>query len=241
MYCRKGFDIARIKQNAPSEFNETLGEECYLVSLSEVSEKEIQQQVEEEIAVAERAARKKANSKSGKKKDDEEGDDPVVMDLLSDDEEPAAPKLEDTDDSKLTKEQLKRKRAEERKAVAEEKKRQKMEEQATKAAVRICLARNNKAMKLATASSPQLVHAMEELSIQVNVSINKGTITAVEKDTAADLMTLMREWKHACTNLLEKYSKDPGDDMELPFDSAKMLQEKLKAAKNLVAQLKKNR
>lgn len=187
--------------------------------------------MEEEIAVAERAARKKANSKSGKKKADEEGDDPVVMDLLSDDEEPAAPKLEDTDDSKLTKEQLKRKRAEERKAVAEEKKRQKMEEQATKAAVRICLARNNKAMKLATASSPQLVHAMEE----------QGTITAVEKDTAADLMTLMREWKHACTNLLEKYSKDPGDDMELPFDSAKMLQEKLKAAKNLVAQLKKNR
>lgn len=221
------------------EFNETLGEDCYLVALSEVSEKEVHQRVEEEIAVAERDVRKKGtNSKRSNKQVEAQGSDPVV-DLMSEDE--VEPKQEDTEEKSLTKDQLKRKRAEEKKALAEDKKRQKQEELATEAAVRVVLAKNNKAMKLATSASPQLLATMEELSIQVNASISKGTITQLEKDTAADLMKLMREWKHACATLLEQHSADPAGDMELPFDSAKMVQDKLKAAKNLVAQLRKNK
>ena len=239
--CRKGFDTDRIKSNAPVEFNETLGEDCYLVALTEVSEKEIHQRVEEEIAVAERAMRKKAtNSKRSSKQAEAEGSDPVV-DLLSEDEVESGPKQEEAEEKSLTKEQLKRKRADEKKALAEDKKRQKQEEMATKAAVRVVLAKNNKAMKLATSASPQLLATMEELSIQVNASISKGTITQLEKDTAADLMKLMREWKHACATPLEQHGADPAGDMELPFDSAKMVQDKLKAAKNLVAQLRKNK
>ena len=70
--------MEKIQANAPQEYNEVLGETCYLLPLTKVTESEIYQQVDEELLQAEKALKKKASGS----KETAVMDEPVV-DLMS--------------------------------------------------------------------------------------------------------------------------------------------------------------
>ena len=221
--------MEKIQANAPQEYNEVLGETCYLLPLTKVTESEIYQQVDEELLQAEKALKKKASGS----KETAVMDEPVV-DLMSDEEGPA----QETEDGNLDKETRKRLRQEARKAEAEEKKRRKAEEAEAKAATRKVFAQNAKLVKVSTSCSPLLVSCMEELSISATAAETSGFINMKQKETAAKFMDELKEWKVACSHVLQQHQKpDPGP-LTLPFASYKEVQEKVKVVKTFVATLK---
>lgn len=227
---RQGYNIEKIKANAPQEYNEVLGETCYLLPLTKVSESEIYQQIDEELLQAERALKKKASA--SKEAAAVQGDQ--IVDLMSDDEGP----VEETDDGHLDKDTRKRLRQEAKKAEAEEKKRRKAAEAEAKAAARKVFSQNAKLVKVSTSCSPLLVSCMEELPISTTAAENSGSINMNQKETAAKFMDELKEWKVACTHVLQQHQKpDPGP-LTLPFASYKEVQEKAKVVKTFVATLK---
>lgn len=214
---RKGFDCAKIKTNAPREWNETLGEECYLVALKSVSEKEIYQKCEEELLMAEKNIRKKHPKSKGAFASD-------TVDLLTDEEEdPAEDEVPTKNDAASVR---KRKAAEKAAAAAAKKKAKQLK------------TLNAKLVKLASNASPTLSAIMEEVVIVVNDAESKGNITMHEKEVASVALSELKEWKHACVALLQAHREDDNAELTLPFKDAKEVSEKIKAVKTMLGPLK---
>lgn len=95
-YPRQGYNTENILKNAPKEFNETLGEDTFLVPLVKVSEREVHQLCEEEVVQAELALQKrKVKDNDQKAKSDASGSKVFVpVDLVSESDEETKPLAE---------------------------------------------------------------------------------------------------------------------------------------------------
>ena len=237
---RRGFNTANILKNAPKEFNETLGEDTFLVPLVTVSEREVHQLCEQEVLQAELAMQKRKVKDNDQKAKAEASASKVFVpiDLVSESDEetkrqdpPKNPEPPQETEKQMAARLKKEAKAAERAEKAAADKAKKEQARIDAKAVKEIMAKNKKLVQLATSALSILTPCIDELAKVLKEK--QGEAEDDLKSAACDQMGTLRKMRSESSAALKEHSKSLENPLSLSFENLKTVQEEVKNAKFL--------